>query len=392
MANAPGRDVARDVRVRRDDRLGADAAAGVDHRTETDLRTILQHDRGEAVLEALEQGMADVVRDDQRAHRQEHLAADQHRPADVDERLVPDEGEIADREHRPRVAMTAASEPDRPARPDSRTEERAPAEQAPDPAPNWLDSPIATTSSQRIVARGPISTPSSMTICGAAISEPSPRTTPSPIWAPYCRRIAIFSSGGRRRNEFESERRRSKKRGIECARALVQIERGRQAHVLGREPGERRPAPWRGSGLLAGDQLLDVLLGDEAALLDRGQVDAVALRELGRLARRLALGGRGLGRRLLPLGVLRRATRAPRRSPRYARPSFRARPRRPPRRAARSSRRQAPRSRPSPSWSRRRIPAAPAVTSARSSTSHSARSANSVFASSRVRTISSIGG
>ena len=124
-----GRDVARDVRVRGDDRLGADAAAGVDHRTETDLRTILQHDRREAVLEALEQRMADVVRDDQRAHRQEDLPADEHRPADVDERLVPDEGEIADREHRPRVAMTASSEPDRPAGPDARAEERAPAEE-----------------------------------------------------------------------------------------------------------------------------------------------------------------------------------------------------------------------------------------------------------------------
>ncbi len=48
-------------------------------------------------------------------------------PADVHERLVADEREIADGERRPRVAMAAAAEPHRAPAPDPRAEERAPA-------------------------------------------------------------------------------------------------------------------------------------------------------------------------------------------------------------------------------------------------------------------------
>ena len=124
-----GGNLADDVRVRRDDRLRADPAARVEHRAEPDLRAILEHDRREAVLEPLEDRVADVVRDDQRAHRQEDLAADEHRPADVDEGLVADEREVADRERRPRVAVAAAADPDRAAAPDPRAEERAAAAQ-----------------------------------------------------------------------------------------------------------------------------------------------------------------------------------------------------------------------------------------------------------------------
>ena len=121
------RNVADDVRVRRDDRLSPDARAGVEHRPETDLRAILEHNRCEAILEALEHGVPDVVRDDDRAHRQEHLAADEHRPADVDERLVADERQIADRERRPRVAVAASAKSNRTAAPDACAQERAPA-------------------------------------------------------------------------------------------------------------------------------------------------------------------------------------------------------------------------------------------------------------------------
>ncbi len=98
------RDVGDDVRVRRDDRLAAEPAAGVDDGAEPDLRAILEHDRREAVLEALEHRVPDVVRDEHRPHGHEHLAADDDRPARVDERLVADEGEVADDERRPWVA------------------------------------------------------------------------------------------------------------------------------------------------------------------------------------------------------------------------------------------------------------------------------------------------
>ena len=124
-----GGNLADDVRVGRDDRLGSDPRARVEHGTEPDLRAILEHDRREAVLEPLEDRVPDVVRDDQRAHRQEDLAADQHRPADVHERLVPDEREIADRERRPRVAVTAAADPNGAAAPDPRAEVGATAAQ-----------------------------------------------------------------------------------------------------------------------------------------------------------------------------------------------------------------------------------------------------------------------
>ena len=66
--------------------------------------------------------------------------------------------------------------------------------------PNCESSPIATTSSQTIVARGPSRTPSSMTIRGATTSDPSPRSTPSPIRAPASRSAVTLSAGASARN------------------------------------------------------------------------------------------------------------------------------------------------------------------------------------------------
>ena len=89
-----------------------DPAARVDDRADADLRPVLDHDRREAVLVALEHRVADVVGDDRRALGQEHLAADQHRPARVHEDLVADERQISDRERRPGVTMAAAADSD----------------------------------------------------------------------------------------------------------------------------------------------------------------------------------------------------------------------------------------------------------------------------------------
>ena len=105
-------DVGDDVRVRRDDRLAPDPAARVDDRSEADLGPVLDDDPGEPVLEALEQRVSDVVGHDHRAHGHERLRPDQHRTADVDERLVTDERVVAERERRPGVAPAAAADDD----------------------------------------------------------------------------------------------------------------------------------------------------------------------------------------------------------------------------------------------------------------------------------------
>ena len=49
------------------------------------------------------------MRDEHRTHGHEHLATHDHGPAGVDERLVADEGEIADCERRPRIAPAASA-------------------------------------------------------------------------------------------------------------------------------------------------------------------------------------------------------------------------------------------------------------------------------------------
>ena len=402
MARAPGdlggdtdrerarRDVPRDVRVRGDDRLGADAAAGVDHRAETDLRTILQHDRGEAVLEALEQGVAHVVRDDQRAHRQEDLPADEHRPAHVDERLVPDEGEIADREHRPRVAMTAASEPDRPARPDSRAEERAPAENlqiraelarfsdcddllAPDRRPRADLDTVLDDDLRRRYQR--------------ALAEDDARADLGAV-LPQDRDLLVG------RQEAERIRVRAEtleEAGVECACALIQIERGGQAHVLGRETGERGPASgeavafWRAISSSTSFSVMKPRFSIAARSTPWRSASSAALRVA------LRSVGEGFGAVFFLLGVLLERRQLLRvlgdardRLSELDLDAFL----------------EELDDRPGAGASISTVAfvvstthtGCPCCTSARSSTSHSARSANSVFASSRVRTISSISG
>ena len=55
--------------------------------------------------------MTDVVRDEHRPHGYEHLAADDDRPAGIDERFVTDEDQIADGQRRPGIPASAAADP-----------------------------------------------------------------------------------------------------------------------------------------------------------------------------------------------------------------------------------------------------------------------------------------
>ena len=61
-------------------------------------------------------------------------------------------------------------------------------------SPNQAISPAAKTSSQRTMLLAPISTPSSRTMRGATIVVPAPSTTPSPIDAPWLRYASQRSS------------------------------------------------------------------------------------------------------------------------------------------------------------------------------------------------------
>ena len=279
-----GGDLADDVRVGRDDRLGADPRARVEHRSEPDLCAILEHDRREAVLEPFEDGVPDVVRDDQRAHRQEDLTADQHGPADVDERLVADEREVADREGRPRVAVTAAAEPNGASAPDPRAEVGASAAQL-----------EIGAELRELADRDDL-----LAHDGRARAEPN-AVLDDDTWRHDERSLAEIDAVsdlrsrpterddllvGRQRAERVVIERLEKRR-IDHADGLVELERRRQRDSAGRHSRERRPGRRRGCGLLRDDQRLDVLLRDEPALLDRGEVDPVELGELGRLPRRL---------------------------------------------------------------------------------------------------------
>ena len=104
--------------------------------------------------------------------------------------------------------------------------------------PNCESSPIATTSSQTIVARGPSRTPSSMTIRGATTSDPSPRSTPSPIRAPASRSAVTLSAGASARNASWSSE--DRKAGAMRAGGLIELERGRQRNAIRRDASEDR--------------------------------------------------------------------------------------------------------------------------------------------------------
>ena len=224
------------------------------------------------------------MRDDQRAHRQEDLAADEHRPADVHEGLVPDECEIADRERRPRVAVTAAADPNRAAAPDPRAEVGAAAAQLEIGAELReladRDDLLAHDSRARAEPDAVFDDDAWRHDEGSlaevdAVSDPRSRPT---------ERVDLLV--GRQRPERVVIERLEKRR-IDHADGLVELERRRQRDAARRHSRQRRPGCRCGCGLLRDDQVLDVLLRDEAALLDRGEVDAVELGELGRLPRRL---------------------------------------------------------------------------------------------------------
>ena len=115
--------------------------------------------------------------------------------------------------------------------------------------------------------------------------------------APASRSAATLSVGDSARNDSWSSD--SRNDGIERAGGLVEIEGLRQRDAVRGNARERRSGRGRGASLLRDDQLLDVLLRDEAALLDRREVDPVQLGELDRLPRRLPVARRRLRRRLL---------------------------------------------------------------------------------------------
>ena len=166
--------------------------------------------------------------------------------------------------------MPAAAEADRAAAPDARAEERAAAAELEVGAElrELADRHDFLADDRRA---GPSETPSAITTRGATTSEPSPRSTSSPIWAPASR-SALTLSAEERAERLVVER--LEEGGIEHASG--DVERRRQRDALGRDAGSTGPPP-ASPRLLRGDDRLDVLLGDEPALLDRGEVDRVQL-------------------------------------------------------------------------------------------------------------------
>ena len=329
--------------------------------------------------------MADVVGHDHGAHGQEHLAADEHRAADVDERLVADEREIADRERRPRIPM--APPPNRTERPPQMPAPRnARRQRSSRSAPNCVSSPIAA----RPLADdgGAWAEPDAVLDHDARRDdERCPHRAPRPRRSGPPRRAAPRPSRPTAARGRRPGRASSRKAGSR-ARPPHPVERGRERDAVGRDSGEDR-ACRRGAAALRAAMTASTsfsVMNPRLSISARSTPCSSARSSALRVACRSPAAG--LRRRLL-LHSSRRWTRAPRPTRRRTRSSCRARPRRPPRRAGRSSRRPATRPQRSPSSSRRRRPAVRRSPPLRSSTSHSATSAYSVFASSRVRTISS---
>ena len=228
---------------------------------------------------------------------------DQHGAADVDERLVADEGEIPDREHRPRVPVPAPAEPDRPPRPDAGTEERT--------AAGELE--VCAE-----LARGADGDDLLAAHCRAradldAVLEDDLRRDDERAFAendvfadlssvpPQGRDLVV---GRESAKGIRVGAKRLEKVWVERPCLLVELERRGERDVLGGDTGEWRSSFRRGNRLLPGDEPLDVLLGDEAALLDRREIDSVPLCELGGLPGRLAIRRSRLRSSLLALRVL----------------------------------------------------------------------------------------
>ena len=179
------------------------------------------------------------MRDDQRAHRQEDLAADEHRPADVHERLVADEREVADRERGPRVAMAAAADANEPSAPDPGAEEGATAAQL------EIGAELRELADRDdLLAHDGRTRPESNAVLDddarrddeGSLAEldavPDLRSRSS-------RSAATFSAGGSARNASCSSDSRTPARRAPAA--LVGIERRRQRDALGRHAREHRP-------------------------------------------------------------------------------------------------------------------------------------------------------
>ena len=250
--------------------------------------------------------------------------------------------------------------------------------------PNCESAPIATTSSPTTVARGPSSHRPRRRSRGATTSEPSPRSTPSPIRAPAARAARQPSRPARAPERLGVEG--FEERRVERAVGLVEPERGGERHASVETPARTEPA--------AGDA--------EAfcAAISCSTSFSVMNPRLSICRDRRRGAPRARPPSASPCGRRQASARA---SPRPSRPWPRARLRVSATYAIvlpSSTSTSSPYSCtivPAPGASTSTVAFVvsttqtgwPADTSERSSTSHSARRAYSVFASSRVRTISS---
>ena len=108
-------------------------------------------------------------------------------------------------------------------------------------APNCVSSPIATTSSQHDGrARAELGRRPRSRCAARRRAMPSPRSTPSPICAPCSRSAATFSSEASARNASGRLGATRGTPGSSAPDALVELERRRQRHALGRDAGEQR--------------------------------------------------------------------------------------------------------------------------------------------------------
>ena len=252
--------------------------------------------------------MADVVRDEDRPHGHEHLAADHHRPARVDERLVADEDEVADGERRPGIAPAAAAHahvaPEVAVGADERAaalhvEPRAEARQRADGEHLVALDDAVVPDLDAVLEHDPrrdddraLAEPHAFADRGAGTAI----SVAALVRGERAERVGVGRSDSRK---LSSSRPSASGSSSTAGRVTPSSEMpakspGAAAHLLG-GPG--------------GDEPLDVLRGDEAVLLDRGEVDAVLLGQLDRPPRgvggpcRLA-GSAFAGRALLGGGEL----------------------------------------------------------------------------------------
>src|SRR5207344_2079150 len=234
-----------------------------------------------------------------RPHREEHLAADEHRPADVDERLVAHEGEVADAQRGPGITVPAAAEADRAPRPDARAEERTSAAQL-----------EVGTELRELADRDDLFAEDRASRSDPhAVLEDDPRRGDERALAELDA-VAYPRASASQCRDLVGRRQTAKRvgigtqgreeAGVERTCLVAGIERRGQRDAFGRDAREDRLARGGRHGLRARHEVLDVLLRDEAALLDGREIDAVQLRQLDRLPRRLPVAGGRLRQSPLP--------------------------------------------------------------------------------------------